>query len=114
MEEIRVTYDGTTYKVRPDRASYIRVDGMRWEITSGLSGAYTLHMTDIKHDVTVWGKKTYTSGSGSTSGTYRISTSEDSHCDVSYTAATPSPTMRLLPLPWILTATTSLIMSASA
>ena len=89
VEEIRVTYDGTTYKVRPDRASYIRVDGMRWEITSGLSGAYTLHMTDIKHDVTVWGKKTYTSGSGSTSGTYRISTSEDSHSDVSYTGSNP-------------------------
>lgn len=89
VQEIRVTYDGSTYKARPDRVSYIRVDGMRWEITSGLSGSYTLHMTDIKHDVTVWGKKTYTSGSGNGSGSYRISTSEDSHSDVSYTGSNP-------------------------
>lgn len=89
VQEIRVTYDGSTYKARPDRVSYIRVDGMRWEITSGLSGSYTLHMTDIKHDVTVWGKKTYSSGSGNGSGSYRISTSEDSHSDVSYTGSNP-------------------------
>ena len=89
VQEIRVTYDGSTYKARPDRVSYIRVDAMRWEITSGLSGSYTLHMTDIKHDVTVWGKKTYTSGSGNGSGSYRISTSEDSHSDVSYTGSNP-------------------------
>lgn len=89
VKEIQVTYNGSTYKARPERDSYIRVDGRRWEISSGYNGVVTLYMTDIKHDVDVMARNRVTSGSGDPDETYRISISEDSHSNVDYTGSNP-------------------------
>ena len=84
IREIRVSYDGTTYKADPRSDSYVRVNGTRWPISMAYDGTVTLSMVGIEYDVTVNAYTNYTS-----SGTYRISKSTDSHSNVTFTGSNP-------------------------
>lgn len=84
IRELKIVYDGTTYKADPRSDSYIRVDGTRWPISVAYDGTVTLSMVNIENDVTVTANTNYTS-----SGTYRITKSADTHSNITYTGSSP-------------------------
>lgn len=84
IDEIRVNYDGRTYEANPQKETYIRVDGMRWQITRAYDGTVTLYMENIENDVTVTANTDYVS-----KGNYRISKTVDAHSNVAYTGSNP-------------------------
>ena len=84
IDEIKVVYDGTTYRADPQDDSYIRVDGIRWPISVDANGNVTLSMKSIRYDTTVTANTDYTSH-----GNYRITKSTDSHSNISYTGTSP-------------------------
>lgn len=88
IRQIRIIYNGSTYRVDPTKSSYIRVDGKRWNVSENYDGSVTLYMTDIEYDVDIYAstkRTTTTSGDGD----YRISKTTDSHSNVSYTGSNP-------------------------
>lgn len=78
---IRITYNGDTYYAYPED-DYVLVDGNRWAI-SGDEDEMTLKMKDIRSDVTLHAYNT-----NSSSGSYRITKTEDTHSTISYTGGT--------------------------
>lgn len=88
IRQIRVTYDGSTYRADPTKESYIRVDGKRWSLNENFDGSVTLYMTDIEYDVDVYASTTRSS-STNTDGEYRISKTTDSHSNITYTGSNP-------------------------
>ena len=84
IDEIRVNYDGRTYEANPQKETYVRVDGMRWQMTRAYDGTVTLYMENIEHDVTVTANTDYTSH-----GNYRISKTVDAHSNVTFTGSNP-------------------------
>lgn len=86
VRQIRVTYDGSTYKVNPQEKTYITVDGTRWPISVDYYGVVTLTMKNVQADVSIYAS---TSATSSTNGSYRITKSEDTHSNISYTGSNP-------------------------
>ena len=82
IRTIRVVYDGATYTADPTTSSYIRVDGMRWDMKTDKDGVVTLYMEDIKADVDVYAS-TRKNASIDTGRNYRITKNADSHSTIS-------------------------------
>ena len=82
VRTIRITYGGTTYKADPATASYIRVDGVRWDMKTSSDGSVTLYMVDVMDDVDVFAS-TKKNDSTSTGRNYSVSKSTDSHSNIS-------------------------------
>lgn len=81
---LRVNYGGTVYTADVEDDSYIRVDGNRWYLSKGANGSVTLKMVDITEDVDI-----RVSSNSSTLDNMRITKSEDSHSNISYTGSNP-------------------------
>lgn len=84
ITELRINYNGSTYRADPRDDSYVRVNGTRWPISVDRDGKVTLSMVDIEYDVTVTA-----STNSSSYANYRISKSQDSHTTVTYTGSNP-------------------------
>lgn len=84
ITELRIVYDGTTYKADPRDDSYVRVNGTKWPISVANDGTVTLSMKDIEYDVTVTASTNRTS-----SGRYSITKSADTHSNITYTGTSP-------------------------
>lgn len=91
IRQIRVTYDGKTYRADPSEAKYVTVAGERWYFRFDGSSV-TLEMTNIEYDVAVYAStvRSGNSGSGSSGdGSYRITKNPDTHSNVSFTGRQP-------------------------
>lgn len=84
ITELRIVYDGTSYKADPRDDSYVRVNGTKWPISVDNDGTVTLSMKDIEYDVTVTASTNRTS-----SGRYSITKSADTHSNITYTGTSP-------------------------
>lgn len=91
IRQIRVTYDGKTYRADPSEVKYVTVAGERWYFRFDGSSV-TLEMTNIEYDVAVYAStvRSGNSGSGSSGdGSYRITKNPDTHSNISFTGRQP-------------------------
>lgn len=89
IRTLRVTYDGVVTTVDPKNASYIRVDGMRWDVKTQSDGAVVLYMEDVRYDCEVYATTARTTSSGSGSALYRVNKTLDAHSNLTYTGSSP-------------------------
>lgn len=93
IRSLRVTYDGVATTVDPKTATYIRVDGKRWDVTrDATTGVVKLYMEDVQRDCEVYATTVRTGSSGGSSSsdrTYRVNKTLDSHSNLSYTGSSP-------------------------
>lgn len=88
---IRVTVDGTDYSADPRSAKYVTVDGDRWYFKFESNNVVILECEDIDADLEIYAS-TVKGGSGSgssSSDTYRITKSPDSHSNISFDGSNP-------------------------
>lgn len=86
---IRVTVDGTDYSADPRSAKYVTVDGDRWYFKFESNNVVILECEDIDADLEIYAS-TVKGGSGSSSSdTYRITKSPDSHSNISFDGSNP-------------------------
>jgi len=84
ITELRIVYNGATYKADPRDDTYVRVDGTKWPISVTSDGIVTLAMKDIEYDVTVTA-----STNKSSYGNYYITKNTDAHSNITYTGNNP-------------------------